>query len=479
MVISIDGVDNFTWRIEDKEVKQLVPAYVFASENLLEKIKKDGSLRQLVNVSTLKGIVGSAIAMPDIHQGYGFPIGGVAAFDHDEGLVSPGGVGYDINCGVSLLSTSLKRGDIDGKVKYLIDSLFESIPAGMGKRGLSISRRQMDEILMDGLQWTLENGYAEDEDLTHTENGGKLEVSSLAFISRRAMERGITQLMTLGSGNHFLEIQYVDKIYDERAARSFGIDSEGQITVMIHTGSRGFGHQVATDFLNTIYSGAEGTHVPAVDRQLAYAHIKSRTAERYIESMSAAANYAYVNRQLIVDRVRRVFHKVLGKPPSEIGMKLVYSLAHNIARIEEHRVDGVVKKVVVHRKGATRAFPPSRMAGTPYSEFGHPVLIPGDMGTASYVLAGVEDNLERAFGSSCHGAGRNMGRREALRSFTASQINQALLSKGITARAARKNVLIEEAPNSYKNVDEVVRAAEGAKLARVVARLVPIGVMKG
>lgn len=479
MSVSVEGVDEFTWKITDETAGMRVPAYVYASGELLNQIREDKSLQQLVNVATLPGIAGKALAMPDIHQGYGFPIGGVAAFDYDEGLVSPGGVGYDINCGVSLLRTNLTLDDIKPHMKNIIDSLFETVPTGTGKKGFRLSSSQLDEVLLGGMKWALDNGYASENDLKRTELGGNLDVRRIDKISSRARERGMPQLMTLGAGNHFLEIQSVDRIFHPEIAASFGLKTEGQVTVMIHTGSRGFGHQVATDFLNILNSNVEGTVTSPRDRQLISAHIKSRVADDYMESMKAAANFAYVNRQLIANGVREVFSKVMHRSAEEMEMEVVYSLAHNIARIEEHEIDGRRRKVVVHRKGATRAFPAGRVAGDIYDRYGHPVLIPGDMGSASYVLVGVEDNLSRSFGSSCHGAGRRLSRHASLRAFKSSEVKKMLLEKGVTAKAASDRVLVEEAPGSYKNVDEVVRSAEGAKLTDVVARLVPAGVIKG
>lgn len=479
MSISVEAAGDYTWRIRDESAGMRVPGYVFASDKLMDKIRSDRSLEQLVNVSTLPGIVGRAVAMPDIHQGYGFPIGGVAAFDYDEGLVSPGGVGYDINCGVSLMGSDLSYEDIKPRVRELVDELFSSVPTGTGKKGFRVNSSQLDEILFTGMKWALEGGYATEDDLARTELDGSLPVGRINRISHRARERGMPQLKTLGAGNHFLEIQRVEQIYRPDIARSFGITHAGQIMVMIHTGSRGFGHQVATDFLNLLNSGAEGAVNSPRDRQLISAHIKSRIAEDYLESMNAAANFAYVNRQLISNTVREVFSRVMKGSREGVSLKLVYSLAHNIARVEEHLVEGKRRKVIVHRKGATRAFPASAVSSGMFTRFGHPVLIPGDMGSASYVLVGKEENLENSFGSSCHGAGRNMSRHESIRTFSSAQVKGMLSKTGVTARSASDRVLVEEAPGSYKDVDEVVRSAEGANLTDVVARLVPVGVIKG
>lgn len=479
MSISVEGVSDYIWKVSDSSAGMRVPAYVHASEKLMKQIRNDRSLEQLINVSTLPGITGSAVAMPDIHQGYGFPIGGVAAFDGEEGLISPGGVGYDINCGVSLIRSDLNFSDIKSKLTNLVENMFSTVPTGTGKKGLKVTHSQMEDIMTGGLKWAVENNYATEDDILRTELGGSLRVNSTKSISGRALQRGMPQLMTLGAGNHFLEIQKVDKIYRPEVARSFGITSEGQITVMIHTGSRGFGHQVATDFLNILNSGTQDSIISPRDRQLVSAHIKSRTGENYLDSMSAAANFAYVNRQLITHAVRNVFEEVLKMKQEEIKMGLVYGLAHNIARFEEHEVDGTWKKVIVHRKGATRAFPSKLMKDGVFSEFGHPVLIPGDMGSASYVLVGKNENLKLSFGSSCHGAGRSMSRHESLRTYTSSQIKNRLREIGVVAKSASDRVLVEEAPGSYKDVDEVVRSAEGAGLTDVVARMVPVGVIKG
>lgn len=478
MSISINREDEFTWQINDNTDAMRVPAYVYSSAELMEKTRTDRSLEQLANVATLPGIVDKVVAMPDIHQGYGFPIGGVAAFDFEEGIVSPGGVGYDINCGVSLIRSNLRRDELKSQINEIVTELFNSIPTGTGKKGFRVNSSQLDEILFGGLKWALENGHANEKDLEHTELRGSLKVDNLRSISHRARERGMPQLKTLGAGNHFLEVQVVDRIYKPDVAKSYGIDFENQVMVMVHTGSRGFGHQVATDFLNRLDSSEEGSVKSQRDRQLVSAHAKSRIAEDYLESMNAAANFAYVNRQLIAGSLMDVFSSTLHRTREDMDMQIVYSLAHNIARVEDHDIEGRRTKVIVHRKGATRAFP-AELSDSPFSKFGHPVLVPGDMGSASYVLVGRKENISRSFGSSCHGAGRNLSRHASIASFKPSYVKKMLSDRNVAFRAASDKVLSEEAPGSYKDVDEVVRSAEGANLTDIVARLVPIGVIKG
>ncbi len=481
MVIPLTRVNDYKYEIrKDTDPSMNVPGIVYTSPELLESLGKDNALQQVVNVATLPGIVKASIAMPDIHWGYGFPIGGVAAFDSDEGVISPGGVGYDINCGVSLIRTGLQADDIKNRIKALTGTIYDLVPAGVGsKRSQQLTDRDLREILSSGIDWAESKGLSDPEDSMATEGNGNLTGADPSKVSDSAKKRGRGQIGTLGAGNHFLEIQRVERIYEKETARRFGLDQEGQITVMIHTGSRGLGHQVATDYLKVLSSGGDAVQ-NLKDRQLMSAHLKSRTADSYIGAMNAAANFGFVNRQIIVHSVRKAFEGILGQDYESMGMSLVYSLAHNIAKEEEHVVDGKRMKVVVHRKGATRAFPGGRPeVGEKFNETGHPVLIPGDMGSASYVLVGNPGNLEASFGSSCHGAGRMLSRKASLGKFTSGRVIADLEKKGVYARAASNRVLVEEAPGSYKNIDEVVNAVRGAGLARPVARLVPMGVVKG
>ncbi len=476
-------LDSFRWEIpEDYKPGMKVPGRIFATQSMIEQIKKDNAPEQVANVATLPGIVKASMAMPDIHWGYGFPIGGVAAFDYEEGIVSPGGVGYDINCGVRLLRTDLSEEDVRPKLKELVDTIFANVPSGVGEKGkLRLSIRELDEVLDHGVKWAVEHGYGWKEDLERIEEGGNIRYAEHSKVSDKAKKRGAPQLGTLGAGNHFLEVQRVDKIFIPEIAKKFGIEREGQIMVMIHTGSRGLGHQVATDYIRVMENAARKYGIALADRQLACAPVKSREAEDYFAAMSAAANFGFTNRQLIMHWVRESFGKVFGEDPEELGMHLIYGVAHNIAKLEEHTVDGKRKKVYVHRKGATRAFAAGREElPLIYRDVGQPVLIPGDMGTASYVLVGTQKAMEETFGSTCHGAGRVMSRHAALRKFRGEEIKRELWEKKkIYVRSASNKVAAEEAPGAYKNVDDVVRAVEGAGISRIVARLVPLGVVKG
>ncbi|MEW5936993.1 MAG: RtcB family protein [Candidatus Thermoplasmatota archaeon] len=454
---------------------------IYADEQMVQQIRKDSAPEQVANVATLPGIVGRSLAMPDIHWGYGFPIGGVAAMDAEEGVISPGGVGFDINCGVRLVRTDLTVKEIQPVVKDLVDALFTNVPSGLGSRGkVRLSRKEIDDVLDLGMEWAVEKGYGWKEDLERAEDRGRMKTADSTRVSMKAKERGMPQLGSLGAGNHFLEIQRVETIYEPEVAKRFGIDAVGQIMVMIHTGSRGAGHQIATDYLNEMERALRRYGLNLPDRQLACAPLTSSEADGYIKAMSAAANYAWTNRQMILHWVRESFEAVLKTHAKDIGMHLVYDVAHNIAKIEEHTVDGKRMKLCVHRKGATRAFAAGRSEISPmYREVGQPVLIPGDMGTASYVLVGTEMAMRESFGSTCHGAGRVMSRNEAIRRFTPEQIKADLAGKGIYVRAASREVLTEEAPSAYKRVDDVVRITHGAGISKMVARMVPLGVVKG
>jgi tRNA-splicing ligase RtcB len=463
----------------DTEQGMLVPGLIFTDESMLPSIEKDRSFQQVINVAKLPGIVGKSLAMPDIHSGYGFPIGGVAAFDSDEGLISPGGVGYDINCGVSILATELVFSDIRGKVKAIVDRIFDMVPSGLGHKGLiQLDKTQMDRIMSQGIQWAIEHGYGMPEDASRTESEGRMNTEASPRVSNAAIQRGKNQLGSLGAGNHFLEIQRVDQIYDSGVAKKFGIVEEDQICIMIHTGSRGFGHQVATDYIKSISLAMGNDLLRLHDRQLAFSHIKDRSAVDYLGAMNAAANFAFCNREVIASMVRNAFHRETGVSTDSI--RLVYSIAHNIAKVEEHEVEGKRMKLIVHRKGATRAMPPGRTEnGTEFSSTGHPVLVPGDMGTASFIMVGDVRNATKSFCSSSHGAGRMMSRKASSETFNENTVKRSLESKGIYLRASTRNAVIEEAPGSYKNIDTVAGITAGAGLARKVVRLSPIGVVKG
>lgn len=456
-----------------------VPGIIYL-DALLEKDLELQSVEQVANVACLPGIVKASIAMPDVHTGYGFTIGGVAAFDLHEGIVSPGGVGYDINCGVRLLRSNLMKQDVVPKLKDLVAVMYNDIPAGVGSKGrIRLGPDDEKKVLLKGAKWTIENGIGEASDLEKIESGGCLEGADPSIISRKAYERGRSQQGTLGAGNHFLEVQFVDEIFDEKAADKLGL-FEGQITVMIHTGSRGFGHQVCTDFLEVMERAAGKYHIQLYDRELACAPFNSPEAQDYLSAMRAAANYAWANRQCIMSWTRDAFMKVFRSTPSDLGMSLIYDVAHNIAKVEEHIVEGRKKKLIVHRKGATRAFPPMHPELPPiYRELGQPVLIPGDMGRASYVLLGTEKAMEETFGSACHGAGRIMSRHQAIKTAKGRSIWRELEDKGIIVMAAGRETLAEEMSEAYKDVSSVVDVVHRAGIARKVARLRPMGVVKG
>ncbi|MGC8584625.1 MAG: RtcB family protein [Thermoplasmata archaeon] len=478
----LERIDNFRWRIpKNYKTGMRVDGIIFASDHMIEDIKKDNAPEQVANVATLPGIIRASYAMPDIHWGYGFPIGGVAAFDYDEGVISPGGVGYDINCGVKVVRTDLTINEVKPRIKELIDTIFEEVPSGVGSAGkIKLNRNDLNGVLSEGARWAVDNGYGWEEDLERIEEYGRIEGGDPGKVSEKAKSRGAPQLGTLGAGNHFLEVQVVDRIYLPEVARSFGITEEGQITVMIHTGSRGLGHQVATDYIDVMESAAKKYSIDLVDKQLAAAPVHSKESQDYISAMAAAANFGFVNRQMINHWTRRAFERIFKTDAENLGMHIIYSVAHNIAKIEEYEIDGKRKKVVVHRKGATRAFPANHPSLPDiYRNIGQPVLIPGDMGRASYLLVGTERAMEETFGSTCHGAGRILSRNEALRRYRGDAVKKDLMNHGIYVRSASSDVAAEEAPGAYKNVDDVVNAVEGAGISRIVVRLRPIGVMKG
>jgi len=456
-------------------------ALIYADEKMIDSIKRDNAPEQAANVACLPGIVGKSLAMPDIHWGYGFPIGGVAAFDAESGVISPGGIGYDVNCGVKLVRTDLTTKDIQGKVGRLIDEVFENVPSGVGEKGkVKLTPSQMDDVLEGGAEWAVGQGYGWQDDLSACEEDGRMKSADASKVSLKAKQRGAPQLGTLGGGNHFLEIQRVEQIFDPEAAEAFGITSVDQITVSIHTGSRGCGHQIASDFIRVMEGALRKYNIAVPDRQLACAPVRSPEGEDCFKAMSAAANYAWANRQMILHWLRESFEKALGEKAEDIGMRSVYDVAHNICKLEEHVVEGSRRKLYVHRKGATRAFDKDRPEITDrYRSIGQPVLIPGDMGSASYVLAGTAQAMAETFGSTCHGAGRLMSRTAATSRFTVKDTIAKLQSKGIYVKAASKEGIVEEAPGAYKDVDDVVRVAHGAGISRKVARLVPLGVMKG
>lgn len=480
--VPLEKIDDYMWRIPCYRAGMRVPGLVLANEALLEKMKTDRTLQQCANVAHLPGIYKNAITLPDGHEGYGFPIGGVAATDYEEGVISPGGVGYDINCGVRLLSTTLTEQDVRPKLAQLAETIFVNVPSGLGSRrkDFSVSGRDLDQLVAEGVQWLINKGLGWAEDAEHCEEGGHMQKANPAKVSQTAKSRGISQIGTLGSGNHFLEIQKVDKIYNPEAAKVFGITSEGQVTVMIHCGSRGYGHQVCSDYLRVMEHAVQKYKISLPDRELACAPGTSPEAQDYVQAMACAVNYAFCNRQAIMHWVRQSFQQVYRQDPEKFGLRLVYDVAHNIAKVETHKIDGGKKRVWVHRKGATRAFPAGREElPQDYRAKGQPVLIPGSMGTSSWVLVGQDKGMELTFGSTAHGAGRMMSRSAAKRQFWGSEIKAALEKRGIVVRSASAMVLAEEADPAYKNVDVVADVSDKAGIATKVARMVPIAVVKG
>lgn len=457
-----------------------VPAHFYADEGFLSAALEDRSLEQLVNTATLPGVVGQAMAMPDIHQGYGFPIGGVAATLLPHGVVSPGGVGYDINCGVRLLESNLIADEVRPCLSKLADALYRHLPSGVGVKGhLHTNRTELEGILRDGSQWAQREGYARPEDVAHTEEHGRMAGADPARVSKAARDRGLEQVGTLGSGNHFAEIDEVTDVFDAEAAALFGL-RKGQVVFQIHCGSRGLGHQVATDYIETFQRVSKKYGYELPDRQLVCAPLDSPEGEAYLAAMNAAANYAWANRQVLTHHAREAFEEVLGGRGANCDLRLLYDVAHNMAKVETHAVGGKQQKVCVHRKGATRAFGPGHPdVPADYRPLGQPVLVPGSMGTASYVLVGAEGAMRQTFGSCCHGAGRTLSRAEAKRQVRGEALRGQLEQDGIVVRAGSLAGLAEEAPQAYKSIDRVVAVVEAAGLARIVARIEPLAVIKG
>lgn len=455
-------INNYLWEFK-KEKEMNVPARIYASEEMLDEIFKDKSVKQLINVAALPGIMGFSMAMPDIHEGYGFPIGGVAAMDTENGVISPGGVGYDINCGMRLLKSGLSEKEILPCLDKLATEIQREVPSGLGRGGqIKLSPRNLDEILKGGAKKLVEQGYGEREDIEKCESSGFIEQADPAAVSEHAKNRGRNQVGTLGSGNHFLEIQKVEQIFNQNEAHKFGL-FKNQITIMIHTGSRGLGHQIATDYIQLMMRKMDKYHISLPDRELACVPFKSPEGQRYFQAMSAGANYAWANRQMIAHFIRKAWKRFLG---DNVPLGAVYDVAHNVAKIEKHEFNGQEKTIIVHRKGATRAFP------------GQPVLIPGSMGTASYVLVGTENGKESWY-STCHGAGRRMSRNAAVSKFSSQEIINQLKTRGIIVRCRNLRGIAEEAPLAYKDIDTVVDIVSGAGLSQKVARLVPLAVIKG
>ncbi|MCP4649676.1 MAG: RtcB family protein [PVC group bacterium] len=482
MSVQIEKIDETKYRIpKTYKPGMLVDGIIYSDERLLPDLLKDKAVEQVANVAFLPGIVKHSLAMPDIHWGYGFPIGGVAATNIDKsGVISPGGVGFDINCGVRLLKTRLFYDEIRPKIDDLINSLYNYIPSGVGSRGnINLKGAEGKRILEKGAAWAVEKGFGTKQDLEHTEEKGQIKGANPDEISPRAYERGKTQAGTLGSGNHFLEIQRIDKIFDTEIASLLNLEKD-QIMVMIHTGSRGFGHQVCTDHVKIMLNCLCKYGIEVPDRQLACAPVTSKEGKAYLGAMNCAANYAWANRQIIMHKTREVFEKVLRQSWEQMGMNLIYDVAHNMAKIETHIVDGKEMRLCVHRKGATRAFGPDNPTlPNRYKKMGQPVIIPGDMGRHSYLLAGTQKAMEETFGSTCHGAGRLKSRTQAIKTLDKRQIFNELKAKGIVIRTTGRDTIAEEAPQAYKDVNNVVDIVDNSGLARKICRVKPVGVIKG
>jgi tRNA-splicing ligase RtcB (3'-phosphate/5'-hydroxy nucleic acid ligase) len=478
----IEKLSEFEFKINvDDSKKMNVPVTIYADDNLILKMSEDRTLDQAVNVSTLPGVRKHVVVLPDGHEGYGFPVGGVAATDMEEGVISPGGVGYDINCGVRLLRSNLNVNQVKPHLKNLINELFNSIPLGVGSEGaIKLTTSELDELLIEGVDWAIEHGYGYKQDSEVCEEKGRMTGADPESVSDTARKRGAPQLGSLGSGNHFLEIQQIQEIFDENAAKVMGLE-KGQITVLIHCGSRGFGHQVCSDYLRYSEKSLRKYNIELIDRELACVPNNSIEGENYRKAMYSALNFAWSNRQIITHFTRKTFEKIFSSSETGLDMKLVYDVAHNIAKVERHKVDGEgMRDLVIHRKGATRAFP-AGMEQVPekYRQIGQPVIIPGSMGTASWILVGNKKSLDLSFGSTAHGAGRTMSRSAAKRSYTVEKVKAELDSKGIYIKSLTKNGIVEETPLAYKDVDSVVNVSDKLGIATKVAKLVPIGVIKG
>jgi tRNA-splicing ligase RtcB len=478
--IKLDRLEEYLWEIP-RQGGMRVPGRIYASEKLMADLKDDNCLRQVMNVAHLPGIVGYSLAMPDIHWGYGFPIGGVAAVSLDEGVISPGGVGYDINCGVRLVQTGLVFEQIKDKLTRIVEALFSVIPSGVGSEGAiaKLSKQDVKRLLRDGARWAVSEGYGYQDDLSHMEEGGRLATADAALISDRALERGLKQVGTLGSGNHFLEIGRVEEIYLPQVADTLRLFPD-QIVILIHTGSRGLGYQICEDSLKVMSKAMTKYGISLPDRQLACTPIQSPEGQDYLAVMAAAANYAWANRQVIMSQAEKAFMKALNIGPKDLGFSLLYDVCHNIAKIEDHVVDGKKRRLCVHRKGATRAFAPGHpQIPADYQNIGQPVLIPGDMGRYSYLSVGTETAMKKTFGSTCHGAGRTMSRAQSKKQSQTMDIDQEMARRGVVARYQGRGTMAEEMPHAYKDVADVVETMDHAGVSKRVARFRPVGVIKG
>jgi tRNA-splicing ligase RtcB len=479
-MVQLNKINDNLWEIP-VQGRMSVPGRVYASSKLMDKIREDKSLEQVANVACLPGIINYSLAMPDIHWGYGFPIGGVAAFDMDKGVISPGGVGYDINCGVRLMLTSLTVDDVQSKIKEIVRDLYNAIPSGVGSEGAipKLSLQEEKQLLVKGSRWAVEKGYGKPEDLHHTEDEGRIEFADPSIVSDDALKRGLAQVGTLGSGNHFIEIAKVVEIYQPEIAHVFGLDLD-QIVISIHSGSRGFGYQICDDYVKKLLKAAQKYGISLPDRQLACAPVKSEEGQEYLAAMACAANYAWVNRQVMMSLAEEALIKSLKISPNELGMKLIYDVCHNIAKIEEHDIDGKRIKLCVHRKGATRAFPPHHpLVPKEYQEIGQPVLVPGDMGRSSYLCVGTDEAMKQTFGSACHGAGRVASRSQMIKQMKNQDLFKELEELGVFVMAKSRGGLAEEMPQAYKNVTDVVCVMDETGISKKVAKFKPLGVIKG
>ena len=473
--IEVKKKTKYIWEIP-KQGGMKVPCVIFGTDSMVKKMQEDGTLQQGKNMAHLPGIHKKACIMPDGHRGYGFPIGGVAALDFEKGGISPGGIGYDINCGVRLLRTNLNKDDVKEKINELLEKLFEACPPGVGSSNIRVDNEQLKLILNNGAKWAVDNGYGNKDDLVHCEENGCMKQADANTVSEQAMKRGKKQVATLGSGNHFLELQYVDQIYDKEAAKAFGITKKGQVTIMIHCGSRGLGHQVCSDYLRKMEKAYPDIIKSLPDRELIYAPAGSELAEQYLKAMAAAANYAWCNRHILGHQTRKAILETF----KDAEVKTIYDVAHNICKIENHIIDNKKTKVYMHRKGATRAFgPDSKDIPKDYQGIGQPILIPGSMGTASYLLKGTKESEELSFSSTAHGAGRVMSRHAALKEFRGEAIAKEMHAKGIEVKGSSWKGIAEEASGAYKDIDEVIEISDKTGIGKKVARLIPIGVIKG
>ncbi len=475
----IKKINDFLWELP-MEGDMKAPVRIYANSNLIGNMKRDRTFLQAINDASLPSIVKHMLVMPDGHEGYSFPIGGVAAFPADDGIISPGAIGFDINCGIRLIKTNLTEKELRPRLGALIDAMFRNVPSGVGSENkLGFTQKDLDGIATEGVKYIVDKGYGFSDDSERIEEMGCIDGADVSKVSDLAKQRGIKQLGTLGAGNHFAEVQKVADIMKEDTAKAFGLFKD-QVVIMLHSGSRGYGHQVCSDYLRIVADYQKRNNIIMPDPELAYAHVGTKEADGYLGAMRAAVNFAFVNRQIMMHFIRKSFADTFKKSADELGMELLYDLSHNIAKLEEHEVDGKRMKLYVHRKGATRAFGPGREEITPlYRSHGQPVLIPGSMGTSSYVLAGRKESMLETFGSSCHGAGRVMSRHQALREIPSSKTLSTMKSKNIEIRVRSKKLVSEEAEWAYKNVDDVVASIAGAKISDIVAKMVPLGVTKG